>query len=272
MSPLPHTHPDRDDTLVARLAADDIAPGSRDDTLARARIADCPACAELHADLQAIVAATADLPAPRRTRDFQLTDADAARLRRTGWRDVLARLGSPSFAFTRPLAAGLATLGIAGLLLATVPFTFLAAGSASAPEALPGTNGTTSQAGGGAPATASPGFTAAPAGPDLVASGAPNPPPAGSSPAPVANGTPLAAPSPGTGVSGGTTTDSTKDGGPLYLSASPSARDAAGTPPEVGHGASAGGGGPSALVVLSLAMLAAGLGLGGLRFVARRLG
>ena len=69
---LPHTAPDHDETLVARLAADDLPETDRDAGLARSLVAECPACAELLADLRAIAAATAVLPAPRRTRDFRL--------------------------------------------------------------------------------------------------------------------------------------------------------------------------------------------------------
>jgi len=79
-----HSRPDHDETLVARLAAGDV--DERERTTATVQLAACPACAQLHDDLRSIMAATADLPAPRRTRDFELTEADAARLRRTGWR------------------------------------------------------------------------------------------------------------------------------------------------------------------------------------------
>ena len=90
---LPHTHPDHDETLIARLAVDDLASDDRDRLRATTQVAECPACAELLADLRTIATAVAALPEPRRTRDFRLTEADAARLRPTGWRGALARLG-----------------------------------------------------------------------------------------------------------------------------------------------------------------------------------
>ena len=121
-----HLQPDHDETLIARFAADDVT-GAEAASAAR-RVADCPACAELHADLRSIMAATATLPAPRRTRDFRLTEADAARLQRTGWRRLLGRFGDPRLAFTRPLATGLVTLGIAGLLLSAAPSLLAAPG------------------------------------------------------------------------------------------------------------------------------------------------
>ena len=88
---------------------------------ARALVASCPACAELHADLVSIMAATTALPAPRRTRDFRLTEADAARLRPRGWRRFIGAFGGPRLAFTRPLAGSLVALGVAGLVLASIP-------------------------------------------------------------------------------------------------------------------------------------------------------
>ena len=56
-----------------------------------------------------------------RPRDFTLTAADAERLRVRGWRRLLAAIGSTRDAFSRPLAIGLTTLGLAGLLVATIP-------------------------------------------------------------------------------------------------------------------------------------------------------
>ncbi len=83
---LPHTRPDHDETLIARLAVDDLASDDRDRLRATTQVAECPACAELLADLRTIATAVAALPEPRRTRDFRVTEADAARLRPTGWR------------------------------------------------------------------------------------------------------------------------------------------------------------------------------------------
>ncbi len=58
------------------------------------------------------------LPAPARTRDFRLTPEQAASLRPAGWRRLLAPFAGPKFAFAGPLGAGLATLGLAGILVA----------------------------------------------------------------------------------------------------------------------------------------------------------
>lgn len=131
-----------DELLVARHVAGDVDPAER--ALAMRLVAHCRACAVLAADLRSIAAATRKLPAPRRPRDFQLSGAEAARLRRptlaTSWRRALASLAEllagPGFAFSRPLATGLVTLGVVGLLLTSLPsITFPGAGSTAYPAA-----------------------------------------------------------------------------------------------------------------------------------------
>jgi hypothetical protein len=116
----PASHATHDELLLAAFASgDDLAPA--DAARATALEVDCPSCAALVADIRDLMAATAALPAPARRRDFRLTDADAARLRPAGWRGLVAAFGDARLAFTRPLAAGLVTVGIAGLLLAITP-------------------------------------------------------------------------------------------------------------------------------------------------------
>ena len=84
-------------------------------------VATCSDCAALHEDLLVLRSATRSLPTPARPRDFSLTPDDARRLRRTGWRSLVARFGSTRDAFSRPLAVGLTTIGLVGLLVTTVP-------------------------------------------------------------------------------------------------------------------------------------------------------
>lgn len=126
---LPTTHAEHDPFLMAAFAADDL--GGAELERARRLVATCPTCAELVADLRTIAHATAALLPRARRRDFRLTPADAARLRPAGWRRLLAALAAPRLAFTRPLAAALTTLGLAGLLLASLPAPFLGGGSAT---------------------------------------------------------------------------------------------------------------------------------------------
>jgi len=104
--------------MIAALDAGDLAGDERDRA---ARLVDrCAGCAALLGDLAIIRTATATLPAPPRRRDYRLSDADAARLRPSAWRSVIGWLGAPR-STVRPLAGGLAALGIAGLLLTATP-------------------------------------------------------------------------------------------------------------------------------------------------------
>jgi hypothetical protein len=63
------------------------------------------------------MAALPVLPAPARSRDFRLTPEQAASLSPTGLRRLLAPLAGARFAFAGPAGAGLAALGLAGILL-----------------------------------------------------------------------------------------------------------------------------------------------------------
>ena len=81
---IPASHAEHDPLLVAALAAGDLEPAERE--LAEALASRCSDCALLAADLRAITAASAALPARTRPRDFSLRAEDAARLRRRAWR------------------------------------------------------------------------------------------------------------------------------------------------------------------------------------------
>jgi hypothetical protein len=261
-----HTRPDHDETLIARLAAADLSGGE----LAEAQelVATCPACAELHADVRSIMAATAVLPAPQRTRDFQLTEADAARLRATGWRRLLGRFGDPRLAFTRPLATGLVTLGIAGLVLAGAPSLLRSASATGALAPVPGGASQTelsgqpmtdkSGAASSAPATAFAVGAASPAA--STAAQAPTPP----------SSEPTKAPEPAPTPAGtaGTPPD-------LTMGAASAAPATDHLPPDNVPGAkiidvTAPAEGPSPLLVASVALLVVGIGLFLIRWVARR--
>ena len=124
-------HEAHDPVLIASLADDSLTASER--TAAMELAATCPECAELLADLRSIMAATAALPIPARTRDFRLTEEDARRLRPGGWRRLVGFLAGPRLAFTHPLAAGLTTIGLAGLLLFSLQGFAGFGSSASAP-------------------------------------------------------------------------------------------------------------------------------------------
>ncbi len=177
-------HAAHDELLIARLEAGDLT--SDELVRATALATTCESCGRLLADLRAIRTAARTLPSIARPRDFRLTTADADRLRPARWRALLAAFASPRLAFTRPLALGLTTLGLAGLLI-SLPGALTPAGNVAlvpagageaataqaAPEASPlpagaGTAGDASAAGPAASAeppvlTGPAGATAAPA-------------------------------------------------------------------------------------------------------------
>ena len=145
----PTSHDRHDPLLVAALAAGDLAGTDRDH--ATTLIQTCAECATLHTDLIAIARATASVPPPivTRPRDFRLTPEQAARLRPSGWRRAVGAFASPRLAFTRPLAIGLTTIGLAGLLLTNIPIGFGLGGasSAAAPPNVPAAQGVSRDAG-----------------------------------------------------------------------------------------------------------------------------
>lgn len=232
-------HPDHDLTLIAGHAAGDLPDSER--TRAEALLETCGECADLQRDLIAIAAATRSLPtlatAPR---DFRLAPEQAARLRRTSLlRTILAPFGTARSA-TRPMAAAFTSLGLAGLLVATV---------------LPGLMGSTASLGAareqaaiGAAATAAP--AAAPvSGPSQPAPNATSGTEGGDFG--VKDNT-TATSAPDIAVAGGTATDSPRiaDDATAELNVSSA---------------------PNPLLISSLALLAVGLLLFGLRFAGRRL-
>ena len=151
--------------LIAALDAGDLAGIERDRATSLA--GSCAGCASLLADLAVIRAATATLTAPPRRRDYRLTDADAARLGPSAWGRLVGWLGAPR-STVRPLAGGLAALGIAGLLLSTTPGFFGQAASTlstvGAPVVAPGdAGGPGGTAAGNAGLNAAPSTAAAPA-------------------------------------------------------------------------------------------------------------
>jgi hypothetical protein len=135
----PAEHARHDLSIVAVLAARPTDLDEKDSAAARAQVASCSTCADALADLVALRTTLPETATPPRPRDFRLTPADAQRLHRSGWRRFLGYFGSPRDGFSRPLAIGLTTLGLAGILLATIPSTFIGGSGAAAPanEAAP---------------------------------------------------------------------------------------------------------------------------------------
>ena len=258
----PAAHARHDLSIVAALAAraSDIDAGEA--ATARSQVASCTACAAALADFIALQTMLPETATPGRPRDFRLTPADAQRLHRSGWRRVLGYLGSPRDGFSRPLAIGLTTLGLAGVLLASIPSsTFLAGSGGAAPataapavanQAAPppgtesyGTDRTALEAAGAPSAAASVPSVPRPAAAASASSGA------------IVN----AAPSPAA---------STSPEGQVFTGANPD------EVPDVTGGADSAlredTTGFSVLLVVGGILLIAGLGLFALRWTARRLG
>jgi hypothetical protein len=252
-------HESHDRLLIANLIdrAVDEAERSRAEEL----LAACRECEQLYDDLVALSAATRAMTVPTRPRDFALTDADAERLRVRGWRRLLGAIGSSRDAFSRPLAVGLTTLGLAGLMVATVP-TYFMGGAASGPDPL-----ATEQAVGDAAAGAAP--PAAEMAPELPAASAASGPAAAAAPSSAPSAAPEAFP------------QASGDGGfepygddRLFvgsetspLPGEPNGRD--------GNALNSSSEGPitrTTTIVLAAGLLLAGLLLFGLRWSARRLG
>jgi hypothetical protein len=112
-------HEAHDLLLVAAFAAGDLEVG--DLALAEALVGACDQCATLAADLRAISRATAEIPVPRRPRDFFVRPDDAERLRPNRLRRLAAAIAGPRAQLARPFAGGLMMIGFAGLLVASLP-------------------------------------------------------------------------------------------------------------------------------------------------------
>ena len=112
-------HAQHDLTLIAGHAAGDLSDTDR--VRADALISTCTPCADVRRDLVAIAAATRSLPAPALpARDFRLQPEQAERLRRGSWLRAALRPFAFNGSVVRPVAAAFTSLGLAGLLVATV--------------------------------------------------------------------------------------------------------------------------------------------------------
>jgi hypothetical protein len=255
-------HAAHDQVLIANLI--DRSPSDAERARGEAQMAACRECERLHEDLLALSAATRAMPVPSRPRDFALTAADAERLRVRGWRRVLAAIGSSRDAFSRPLAIGFTTLGIAGLLVATIP------------SALPGLGGSAtslSPAEDAARSAAGTGNGAAGANPEFLAqsSGAPE---AASAPAIAAAGptsAPSEAPAPAAAAPPELTPEVLVEGGEAG-SAATEPQDQGAFDTYQKSFAPTEPAGPSPLLIVAALLLLAGLSLFTLRWTARRLG
>jgi hypothetical protein len=274
------SHDTHDRLLVAAAAAGDLAGPEL--ATAQALLTTCPDCRVLHTELLAIAAATRHLPAPVRppAMDYRITADRAAALARGGlWRRLLGPFGRSGSPAIRPLAGAFTTLGVAGLLFATLPNLSLGGATGSGSLTTVGRPGETRD------------ITAASAEPEVaVPPGAPSLAPTDrDTAAEQATGEPfgsLAQPLQSAYADGSlpSFTSNTKGGSnatepPGFAGTATAPPEVAGatTPPPESEGdrlafaVTDDSGGPSPLVLLSLGLLAIGLGLFLLRLLALRL-
>ena len=119
MSHVSDQHDRHDRLAVASLAAGDLAGTDRD--RAASLVATCADCASLHDDLLAIARATAATPGRRQPARLPHHPGAGSPTPPAGWRRCHRRIRGSALRVTRQLGVGLATLGIAGLLLSALP-------------------------------------------------------------------------------------------------------------------------------------------------------
>lgn len=259
----PEDHARHDPMWMAALATRDPDLSETERTRAESALRSCGPCAELFAELVAVSAAIPAAAIPARPRAFTLSAADAARLRPRGLRRWLAGIGSVRDGITLPLAMGLTTMGIAGLLVATVPAAFSGMGGAAAGPTVLSTVGAALPA----PEVAAPAPAAGGSSPVPAASAAAAPAAAASAATAAGEGDQFASSSPGSDTSADGNVFSGDDGdaasqGVQRQGSAESSRDASVQDFS----------GPSVLFVIALTLLIAGLGLFALRWTSRRLG
>jgi hypothetical protein len=257
-----HDDHDRHDRfLVAALAAGDLEAQALTD--AEELVASCSDCAELLADLRSIAAATAALPLLPRSTDFRLSPETAERLGARGWRGFLVQLADSRFGFSRPLAVGLTTLGLVGVIAGSIPGSMGGASYGSAPflPAVGNDSAISSQrnaAGAAAPPASSlPAARQPLSSPLTVSLGSPAP--TSLAPLPTSAAEQDRSSAPPSGAFGG------------FVEASPPpAKAAEGTSNDL-LSSSSGASGPPPLLVASLVLLLIGLGILGAQWAATRL-
>jgi hypothetical protein len=275
---MPHVnelHDQHDQILVVSFASGDLAADDRDRATAQSLVDSCAECARLHDDVIAIARATQALPPAVRTRDFQISPEQAAKLQPGGWRRFVAAFAAPGSIFSKQLGVGMATLGIVGLLIGASPSIQLGMGGSAAASPAPAAAGAER-----APAytTAQPGAVELPG----VAVSSPAASGPAASYAPAAGGAQAAAsPSEGFDTLASEPTRNVADTGSKAKAAPTARHPTAGNPGDQNGGGGAvvspapapepsSTNGPSGLVIASSILLAAGLLVLLLRSIGRR--
>jgi hypothetical protein len=126
-------HARHDRLLVSRFAVGDTTGPDTD--AARSLVDQCTDCSRLAADMTLLRTSIATLPAPKRTRNFRITEAQAEQLRGSALDRFLRRLAMPQLALIRPIAGVALAVGLVATVVgAGLPRAFLPTG-ASAPAA-----------------------------------------------------------------------------------------------------------------------------------------
>ena len=134
---IPVEHAQHDLDLIAGHAAGDLTESER--TRADVLLSSCEACVDLRRDLVAIAFATQSLATLAATpRDFRLTATQAATLRRGGWIKSLVRPFAAPRSTVRPMAMAFTSLGLAGLLITTILPGLFGSAASLAPVGGPG--------------------------------------------------------------------------------------------------------------------------------------
>jgi hypothetical protein len=112
-------HRRHDRLLVARFAVGDAAFGQEHE--AQELVRRCSECAALAADISAISKSVASMPAPPRTRDFRLTQDQAASLRGSRLDRWLRTITGSGWSTVRPVAAVALSVGMVMSVVGFLP-------------------------------------------------------------------------------------------------------------------------------------------------------
>lgn len=105
-----HDHSNHDRVSVVRLISDDLGPV--EGRAVRERLESCAECAALASDVRLLSAAVREMPTPRRTHDFRLSEEQARRASGTFLDRILRRLALPQNAALQPLAGAAVAIGL----------------------------------------------------------------------------------------------------------------------------------------------------------------
>jgi hypothetical protein len=122
-------HSQHDRLLIARFAGDDAYHSERAD--AERLVGSCSECAALAADIRLLALRTADVPAPRRPRDFRMSMEQAAAVRGSWFQRTMRRLAAPGLGTLRPVAGAAFAIGLTMTVAGALPVSTMSGGAAA---------------------------------------------------------------------------------------------------------------------------------------------